>query len=463
MGSKAARVLGNVAIGVLGWLMSLDACSSGHDACNAGHVRACPSSICSGTQTCRADGTYGPCNCVGTGGFAGSVGGSFGGFGGSSGVGTFGGFGGSGGFGGTGGSGGSVATPPQLGQQCISNFDCGDLLFCVPADQLLFDNGAAAHGYCTLPCTNNCAALGSDAVCHDFGSASFCVRACSFGPIGLTTFDPNKCLGRPDVACAPTYAASSLDLSCTLDAQCLTGQKCGDTQRCLDLVPVCLPSCNSDADCAAGLKCDPLDGLCRATVPTGKKIGEECTPTSAAGDASGTGGTTSADAAADGGSRECRGSCLEIAAQAGAPAYMCTESCTFGAFPSCGWGPSLDGGTLDSGTFDSAADAPAGGNGGNGGNKGSGGAGTSDGASTANRADAFCMFASPEVRNGGGPSAGDRGSCGQLCDCNTDCLHPRMICRDFANVTIQQLLGRTGFCTLPEQVEGGIETGILCD
>ena len=77
-------------------------------ACTPGQVAACPCSQGgSGTQTCEEDGTYGPCDCPGTGGSGGGTGGSGGSTGGSGG-GTGGSSGSSGGSGGgTGGSGGS--------------------------------------------------------------------------------------------------------------------------------------------------------------------------------------------------------------------------------------------------------------------------------------------------------------------------------------------------------------------
>jgi len=166
--------------------------------------------------------------------------------------------------------------------------------------------------------------------------------------------------------------------------------------------PVCLPQCNSDADCGGDLFCDPSDGLCRTTQKTGKGIGEPCTPPG------------------EGGTDECRGRCVSfIAESGGAPlTSMCAENCTAGSLPSCGW------------------------------------AGPSQGT-----ADAYCLFTSTVVADRGGAGLGDLGSCGQLCNCNGDCLNPELICVSLENADFERALGRPGYCSLPE----GGNTGIPCN
>lgn len=68
--------------------------------------------------------------------------------------------------------------------------------------------------------------------------------------------------------------------------------------------------------------------------------------------------------------------------------------------------------------------------------------------------DAFCLFG-PQ---GAGP--GDLGTCGQLCDCNSDCLNDTLIC--LADDNLAAGTGRAGYCTSRINDEGGTERGIVC-
>jgi hypothetical protein len=161
-----------------------------------------------------------------------------------------------------------------------------------------FAGAGPAKGLCTVSCAASnsvCNAFGTSAVCHDIaGGESFCFEGCAFGPPSLNVFDPNKCHGRPEMACSPLVGAS--------------GQ----------IAAVCLPSCNSDADCGGGLFCHPSDGLCRLAKPAGKPTGESCL-------------------GPDAGTGECQGMCLPMESTSGTAANVCSASCTLGALPACGW------------------------------------------------------------------------------------------------------------------------------
>jgi len=354
----------------------------------------------SGTFACGSD------SSSGSGGSAGTVleGGSPGGTGGSGGDGGTGG----GGAAGSGGTGGGTLT--DLGRACETDDTCGPGLRCVTAASGLLTSGGPARGYCTAECGTDggtdCTEFAPDAICLNFGdelnAALYCVQACTFGPADQADFSADKCHGRQEVACAPLFRPTGT--LCTTDAQCGTEEICGDTE-CFEVVPACLPQCNSDADCAGDLFCDPSDGLCRTAEKTGLTLGAQCTPPS------------------DGGADECRGNCTSFVAGTGGEPLtsMCAENCTNGALPSCGWnGPS------------------------------------------AGKATAFCLFASTVIFDRGGPGVGDRGSCGQLCNCDTECSNPDLICRDFGNEAFQRALQQRGYCALAQNEDGGLDPGIPC-
>jgi hypothetical protein len=349
----------------------------------------------------------------GSGGTAGSTGGKGGTVitGGSSGTGTGGtGTGGTSATGGssTGGTGGGPTT--RLGRACVNNDECGAGLECVTAASARFNGAGPAGGYCTADCAGDaasCQQFDPDAICLNFGDdanpVNFCMLGCTFGPTSLQQLDPSKCHARGEVACSPLFSPTGT--ACTTDAQCGADEICGGADGCFAIIPACLPQCNSDVDCGGALKCDPRDGQCRTATPTGKNVGDPCTQM-------------------DGGvGEECKGNCTGfVAGTSGDPlTYMCAENCTTGIIPSCGW------------------DGPGSGD-----------------------ATAFCLFASSVLFDRGGPGAGDRGSCGQLCDCNNDCTNPDLICRDAANANFTTATGRQGYCSLPNEDDGGMNPGIPC-
>ncbi|RPI58837.1 MAG: hypothetical protein EHM50_10080 [Lysobacterales bacterium] len=178
------------------------------------------------------------------------------------------------------------------------------------------------------------------------------------------------------------------------------------TNTCLEVISACLPQCNSNQDCGGGLYCDPSDGSCKTTSTTGKPVGATC--------------TQNLDAGVD----DCKGDCIGfVHDSSGSPfTYMCAEKCTLGASPSCGW----------------------------------------DGPGTGSPAPAACLFVSTVILDNGGSGVGDVGSCGQLCNCNSDCLNSALVCESFGNVQAESFYQKKGFCSDPLQTDGGLSPGIAC-
>jgi hypothetical protein len=131
--------------------------------------------------------------------------------------------------------------------------------------------------------------------------------------------------------------------------------------------------------------CNIGTGFCQTTQKTGLPVGSACTPAKA--------GSTAAD--------PCSGMCIGDSA---GTFSLCSGICTFGVLGGCGW-------------------------------NGTG------------KADAGCLFVPRYVK--GAPDAGDLGYCGQLCDCNDDCLNPTAKCLSFAAVGLsdyETAYGRKGYC-----------------
>lgn len=303
--------------------------------------------------------------------------------------------GGTGGVGADGGagSGGSAGAPGDSGAQtplglpCSTDSDCGSGLTCLASDSTALGGAGPAKGLCTADCTADlgkasssiCSAIDPAAVCVDLGAPGsphgVCLEGCSSGPDSLTSFSPDKCHGRPELACQPIYDSNNVS----------TGKG------------YCRPDCNSDADCG-GRTCNPRTGLCDDQAAQGLPVGSSCTQP------------------ADGGTDPCRGTCGAVVHSfGGAPfTYTCSERCTIGAVPSCGW----------SGT------GPA---------------------------DAYCVFVYDA--NAG---RGDQGACGQTCDCNSDCLDPDLVCVPFNNSALVTELGHKGYCGDPLGPDGGTLPGLVC-
>lgn len=292
------------------------------------------------------------------------------------------------GTGGGAGVGGDAAATTPLGRACSTSQDCAAGLTCLGADSTELGGAGPAKGLCTADCTADlgkssssiCTAIDPAAVCVDLGAPGsphgVCLEGCSAGPDSLTDFDPGKCHGRHELACEPVYDSNNVS----------TGKG------------YCRPNCNSDADCG-GRTCNPRTGLCDDQAAQGLPVGSSCP-------------APGSDAGAD----PCRGTCGGVVHSfGGAPfTYTCSERCTIGAVPSCGW----------------------------------------DGSGPA---DAYCVFVYDA--NAG---RGDQGACGQTCDCNSDCLDPDLVCLPFNNATLESQLGHKGYCGDPLGLDGGTNPGISC-
>src|SRR6185436_498944 len=76
------------------------------------------------------------------------------------------------------------------------------------------------------------------------------------------------------------------------------------------------------------------------------------------------------------------------------------------------------------------------------------------------KADAYCLFFSTSIPDVG---FGDRGSCGQLCDCNRDCRSPDLICTPLSG-SLSQATGRQGYCTIAQAgVDGSLRPTLPCE
>jgi hypothetical protein len=288
----------------------------------------------------------------------------------------------------TGGSDPGDLTP--LGRACTTDSDCGAYLFCATASSGTFLGEGPARGYCTRDCAADpelCAPFqvfnGPAPTCVEMGDGkSYCFEGCRFGPRSLTGFDPDKCHGRAEVACSPVF------------------DEFGFAQS------ACLPQCNSNADCGAGLVCNAQKGTCSTQAPAGDAIGSLC------------------DKDPEGGTNTCQGECTSFVHEGAQVPFtaMCTESCTVGASPACGW----------------SGNGPA---------------------------PAACLFASTIVSNHGGPGIGDLGSCDQLCDDNCDCSNPALVCTAWTGDDADEneaLFQQKGFCADPLEPDGSQSPGIPC-
>jgi len=137
-------------------------------------------------------------------------------------------------------------------------------------------------------------------------------------------------------------------------------------------------------------------------MPTGKSLGEACSTTPP---------------------ETCEGVCQDLEHSNGQVfTSLCMEGCTHGATPACGWaGPGT---------------GPAG---------------------------AACLYADPVVAKNGGPSIGDLGRCGLLCDCNSQCKNPALTCVAWSGANaaqVQSFFGRAGYCGDPLGGDAGVNPGL---
>ena len=254
----------------------------------------------------------------------------------------------------------TVPENPSFALPCTEDADCGDDLICVTAESSSLGIGGPANGLCTEPCTDSCPDPAT--ACVNFaGNGSYCMPQCGLAD-GVI-----DCQGRPDMVCDVLQGGTGIE--CTTDADCAQGS-CLDSE-CLVPLSLCLPRCGADSDCPSGRFCDPGSGECVDDEPAGLGLDESCDP------------AASTD--------ECRGFC-------GTTSMTCVETCTFGAFPTCG---------SDDPTF----------------------------------ATAECF---PVLD---GTDLGDIGVCVRLCDCSSEC-GGGLPCVSFESPTIGQppLRGRAGFC-----------------
>jgi hypothetical protein len=282
------------------------------------------------------------------------------------------------------GAAGATGELGALGASCATTADCEAGLTCYTASSTEWGGMGPANGYCSLDCSADeaaCLALDPTGVCYPFSSGkAFCIPGCSFGPATQTTFDPNKCHARQDAACTPVVTFPG-------------GNK--------KVTPACFPRCNAGSDCNPNQHCDPQWGLCTAQAPTGKELGERCEL-----------GVTG----------ECQGTCKPFLHPSGSIyATACSESCTRGAMPNCG--------------FDGTKPA-----------------------------DAYCYSTLAVIVEAGGPGVGDLGSCVELCDCNSDCASPDFVCRLWPadDAELGAVVGRKGRCAPPFAHDGGLDPGIVC-
>ncbi|MBK7586084.1 MAG: hypothetical protein IPI67_38605 [Myxococcales bacterium] len=237
-------------------------------------------------------------------------------------------------------------------------------------------------------------------------AGGLCTKACAADPTVCASIKPSaKCIGFPDQASTTRFCLEQCDFG---DPGTAKASKCHgrvDMGCSPIIIPglgeaarVCLPNCNSDEDCGTGLFCDPGSGLCSATAPSGDPVGTPCSQSN----------------------DTCRGFCekLDLPATSGSTT-LCAERCTAGAIAesktSCGW------------------------------NK-----------ATATAAPATCIYYPGAVTV---PGFGDRGACGQLCDCNADCKATGLVCQPLPT-PLDALFKRKGQCSAPVKVDGGTSPGI---
>lgn len=261
----------------------------------------------------------------------------------------------------------------NFGRRCERPEDCGIDLVCLASDSPSLVRGGPPRGLCTVGCDQDpsvCDQYSDNARCVRFGDRYYCAEACDYGSMVQGAFDKAKCHGRTEFACKPTLVDTRVP--CEGDADCEDEERCAEGS-CQQVLPTCMPQCNGDSDCDSQRFCDPRTGECVKDLPRGLRLSERC----------------DTEASPD----PCRGSCGLIERPDGA---RCDETCTLGAFPTCGL--------------------------------------------SNNPPSVGCAI--PVLEQA---SYGDMGYCARLCDCSADCPSGlQCVASDLA------YLQRPGLCKIPE-------------
>jgi hypothetical protein len=253
-----------------------------------------------------------------------------------------------------------------------------------------------------------CITASSGAFAGEGPAKGMCTADCTVDPNVCTDLDPTGiCLdfGQGTSFCMEGCSFGP-DTSTQFDPNKCHGRQEVACTALLDetgnVFPACIPQCNSNADCG-GLLCNPETGGCTTSAPTGLSLGTTCT------------------VPASGGTDACTGTCTQFVNGSGANLVaMCTERCTLGASPACSW----------------TGNGPA---------------------------PAACLFVSTAILDNGGAGIGDAGSCGLLCDCNSDCKTSALVCRPWEGVNAgatEAFFQRAGFCSDPDNGDGTTNPGI---
>jgi hypothetical protein len=255
-------------------------------------------------------------------------------------------------------------------------------------------------------CPSHAFCLGTDSGAL-FGGAppdGMCVADCSDDERACAQFEDAVCVSVGAVdddadagrsASAPALCFEGCRLGAAEQSKCHGRARvaCAPIEDSPDAGSFCRPLCANDEECGARA-CDPAHGVCTDGVESDRTFGLRCEAEAQAG----------VDSDADAGSDASAGAlCAGLCVQLNAAPALCSRRCVFGAAGEC---------------------APASG-------------GLRRGA---------CVFAS----EGGG--IGDVGYCGELCDCNDDCIEATFVCDAFEDKALESAFGHAGVCTDPALV-----------
>lgn len=253
---------------------------------------------------------------------------------------------------------------------------------------------------------------------NDFGSGGpslgYCTTTCTQNS-DCTSFDSAAQCVNVGSGSSTAYCLEGCDPSgqnqCQgrYDSLCMPLAQTGADGGVIDggtTVSACMPVCATDNDCG-GRKCDMNSGLCVDTPKSGQPVGAPCNPQAIQG----------------GATDPCAGFCISDSTSDPTSGF-CTGFCStnsLGVPGACGSNPQQ---------------------------------GTAQ--------DAACLFQATFT------SGAQIGICGQLCDCDSDCLGTGEVCQSWANAGISnpsqftQMFNRAGLCVTATGAEGGTITGITC-